>query len=380
MKKSFSIGATTLGLALLLASGAGAADLPKATQKAMAKLKIDASLLKGLDEELNVPQAWIDGAKKEEEVVILGTWDDRQFRALSAPFAERYPSIKLRYSRAGTSARGMKVLIALREGRVLADVTTSIADATFQFAKQKALADLRELPGYKNLPAEYVDPDGTWASFKLSYRCMGYNTSKVKESELPKTWEDLPTNPAFRDGRLALSNHPNAWLLNLWGAKGEAWGKDFTKKLFEGLQPQKRKEGMSAVTALTVAGEFNANIPAPEWRAQKFAVKGAPIGYHCPAPVPITLSQIVMLEKSPHKNGARIFINWMLSREGQIVQYAETFAVPVHKSLQLRQFLPFPDTMLGKKVSVRDDAMLGGELQKHMLETWNSYWVGSGAK
>ena len=62
------------------------------------------------------------------------------------------------------------------------------------------------------------------------------------------------------------------------------------------------------------------------------------------------------------------------------MQYAETFAVPVHKSLQLRQFLPFPDTMLGKKVSVRDDAMLGGELQKHMLDTWNSYWVGSGAK
>jgi iron(III) transport system substrate-binding protein len=380
MKKSFSIGAAALALTAILGNGAGAADLPKATQKAMAKLKVDASLLNGLDAELNVPKAWIEGAKKEDEVVILGTWDDRQFRALSAPFVERYPSIKLRYSRAGTSARGMKVLIALREGRVLADVTTSIADATFQFAKQKALADLRELPGYKNLPAEYVDPDGTWASFKLSYRCIGYNTTKVKEADLPKTWDDLLTNPVWRNGNLALSNHPNAWLLNLWGAKGEKWGKDFTRKLFETVQPQKRKEGMSASTALTVAGEFSANIPAPEWRAQKFVMKGAPVGYHCPEPVPITLSQIVMLEKSPHKNGARIFINWMLSREAQIVQYVETFAVPVHKSLQLRQFLPFPDTMLGKKVSVRDDAMLGGELQKTMLETWNSHWAGSGTR
>jgi ABC-type Fe3+ transport system substrate-binding protein len=91
--------------------------------------------------------------------------------------------------------------------------------------------------------------------------------------------------------------------------------------------------------------------------------------------VPITLSQIAMLDKSPRKNAARLFINWMVSREGQILQYAVTFAVPVHKALQLPQFVPFADTITGKRTNVRDDALLISDTNKKMSELWNSYWT-----
>ncbi len=374
-----TIATAILGLSLI-PGGGFAADLPKATQKALAALKLDSKILDGLDAELKVPQAWIDGAKAEKEAIVLGTWDNPDFDTMTAAFRERYPFVNLRYSRSGTSARGMRVLVALREGRILADVTTSIADATFQFTKANALADLRSLPGYANVAREYRADDGTWAAFKLSYRCMGYNKKLVKEQDLPATWDDLLTNPRWRGGNVALSNHPNSWLLNLWGGKGEKWGEEFTAKLFDVLQPQKRKEGMSAITALTVAGEFHANIPAPEWRAQQLVEKGAPIGYHCPAPIPITLSQVVMLEQSPRKNAARLFINWLLSREGQLIQYAETSAVPVHKALQQPRFLPFPDTMLGKPVQVRDDALLGAEMHLKMVKSWERYWGPSAKK
>ena len=36
---------------------------------------------------------------------------------------------------------------------------------------------------------------------------------------------------------------------------------------------------MTATTALTVAGEFHANIPSREWRAKIYVTKGAPLGY-----------------------------------------------------------------------------------------------------
>jgi len=109
-------------------------------------------------------------------------------------------------------------------------------------------------------------------------------------------------------------------------------------------------------------------------------VKGAPIGYHCPEPVPITVSQIAMLDKAPHKNAARLFINWMVSREGQILQYATTFAVPVHKALQLPQFVPFAETIVGKRANIRDDALLVSDTNKKMGELWDSYWGGGAAK
>lgn len=367
--------ATTLILALAFGAAGSAAELPKATQEALAKLKLDASLMKGLDAELKVPKAWLDGAAKEKEVIILGTWRDREFRGLSKSFKERYPSIKLNYHRAATRARGMKVVIALREGRVIADVTTSIADAYTEFKKIDALADLRDLPGFKNLASNHVAADGTWASFKLSFRCMAYNTDLVKKADLPKTWDDLLENPRWRGSKIGLSNHPTAWLLALWGAKGEAWGENFTRRLFTELDPQQRKEGMSATTALTVAGEFHANIPGPERRAKFYADKGAPISYHCPEPVPITLSQIVMLKKAKHKNSARVFINWLLSREGQILQFVHSLSVPIHKDLQLRQFIPFADTIVGKPSIIRSDELLGSEIHKKMSKSWQTYWT-----
>ncbi len=360
------------------AFSASAAELPKATQKAVADLKLDPALLDGLDAELNVPKAWLDGAKEEKEVIVSGTWEAKEFRDMTAAFKERYPFINLRYERSGTTGRGMQVLVALGENRVTVDVMTAIADAIFYFIEMKALADLRDLPGYNNISKDYVAADGTWISHKLSFRCMAYNTDKVKKEDLPKTWNDLVNDPRWGKGNLALTNNPSSWLLGLWGDFGEKWGADFTRDLFEKLQPQRRKEGLTALTALTVAGEFNASLPSPEWVAKRYAVKGAPIGYHCPEPVPITVSQIAMLDKSPRKNAAKIFINWMVSREGQIVQYATTFAVPVHKALQLPQFVPFADTIVGKRANVRDDAILVSDTNKKMSELWDSYWGAAG--
>jgi ABC-type Fe3+ transport system substrate-binding protein len=376
-----SLGAAwALALALGISSGAGAADLPKATQKMMTDLGLDSALLNGLDAELNVPGAWIEGAKQEKEVIVSGTWEPREFREMTAPFRERYPFINVRYERAGTTGRGMQVLVALNEGRVLVDVMTGIADAIFYFIDAKALADLRDLPGFDNIAKNYVAADGTWISHKLSFRCMAYNTELVKKTDLPRTWDDLVSADQWGMGNLALTNNPSSWLLGLWSQFGEAWGTNFTKTLFEKLQPQRRKEGLTALTALAVAGDFHASLPSPEWVAKRYVTKGAPLGYHCPDPVPITLSQIAMLQKSPHANAARLFINWMVSREGQLQQYAVTYEVPVHKALQLPQFVPFADTIAGKTKSVRDDALLISDLNKKMTEQWDRYWNASATK
>ena len=166
-------------------------------------------------------------------------------------------------------------------------------------------------------------------------------------------------------------------MLALWSAKGETWGRDFTRKLFD-LAPQQRKEGLMAITALTVAGEFYASLPSPGERAQEYANKGAPISYHCPDPVTATLSQVVMLEKAQHKNGAKLFINWLLSSEGQLLQYAASQLEPVNKALQLPRFIPFAETILGKPIVVRGEDMFGSDINAAMIKEWDSHWAKSG--
>jgi ABC-type Fe3+ transport system substrate-binding protein len=373
MKRTIAVAVLALALST---SSSIAAELPKSTQKALADLKFDAPL-EGLDAELAVPDAWIEGAKQNKDLIVSGTWEAREFQAMTAPFRERYPFINLRYDRSGTSERGMQVLVALGQGRVLVDVITGFTDAAFQFKEANVLADLRDLPGFSNIRRDYVAADGIWLSHKLSYRCMAYNTDTVKKSELPQTWDDLVKDPAWSNGNLALTNNPSAWLLALWGQFGETWGTKFTTDLFERLKPQRRKEGLTALTGLVVAGEFKASLPSPEWVAMRYVSKGAPLGYHCPSPVPITLSTIAVVEKSPRKDAARLFVNWIISREGQLLQYATSFAVPVHEKLQLPQFVPFSDTIIGKQLSVRDDALLTSDTNKKMVELWEGYWTGS---
>ena len=122
-----AIAAAAVGAALLVAGTASAADLPKATQKFLKDLNLDQSILSGLDQELAVPQAWIDAAKKEGAIRMAATWDPPQYRKLTEAFVERYPFIKHEYSRGSRQERTLKPLMAFQSsGRVTTEHIGSI--------------------------------------------------------------------------------------------------------------------------------------------------------------------------------------------------------------------------------------------------------------
>ncbi|MCZ6742130.1 MAG: hypothetical protein O7D27_08240, partial [Alphaproteobacteria bacterium] len=62
-----------------------AAELPAATLQMLAKLKLSPDILKGLDQELKIPAAWVAGAKKEGPLKLGGTWDAEQFENMVKP-------------------------------------------------------------------------------------------------------------------------------------------------------------------------------------------------------------------------------------------------------------------------------------------------------
>ncbi|MGV3651273.1 MAG: hypothetical protein ACO1OK_07585 [Devosia sp.] len=67
----------------LVAGSASAMDLPDSTRLVLKELKLDESALTGLDKELTVPDAWIEGAKREGTFRIGGSWDPGQFRTMT---------------------------------------------------------------------------------------------------------------------------------------------------------------------------------------------------------------------------------------------------------------------------------------------------------
>jgi ABC-type Fe3+ transport system substrate-binding protein len=138
-----------------------------------------------------------------------------------------------------------------------------------------------------------------------------------------------------------------------------------------------RKEGLSAVIKLVGLGEADAVVPAAMNRVGPLAKKGMPVAHHCPTPVPFAVSDMGIFNKSPHTNAAKIFVNWFISKEGQIAQFWANKSTPSHKEFyQDKQFVFYPEVVAGKKM-----ALLGPnstKTAKTLIKLWNKEWIGRG--
>ncbi|HEX9880228.1 MAG TPA: hypothetical protein VGB25_08550, partial [Candidatus Binatia bacterium] len=165
------------------------------------------------------------------------------------------------------------------------------------------------------------------------------------------------------------------WVVNLWMVKGEQWAKSFLTRLFTEVKPQLRKEGMNSLVELVAAGEFHAIIPSNYKRPYQVQEKGAPVSFYCPDPAPGSTEETVIL-KGGNTASARIFLNWLLSKEGQIAQYAHEFAAPLDKELRPK-LLPFADQIVGRKEAYRD-MKLQDEIMPQLFDFWNKLWLQGG--
>ena len=355
-------------------------ETPAAALKLAKKYNISPKLMAGWEAEHKVPNAWIAGAKKSGNLRISGSSRHRDFKRLMAPFLERYPFIKINYTRGSRSNRVLKPLIAFRGGRYITDIITGMNTGIDKFKAADALTDLSDLPNRANVPTEFGGNSTKWIGARLRYYCLAYNTTLVKKSELPKTWEGLATNKALHDHKTALWWGVGSWLMPLWGGKGPKWTTQFIHDIYGKLKAERRKEGMTALTKLTAAGEFKAMLAVAAYMVIRVGKKGGPIAFHCPDTVMVNATVTSVLKGSPNTHAAKLFLNWLLSLEGQLLQYRHTGSRPIHKDLQTETFMPFPKETLGKKFAFLDPGRLADELPV-MMQIWQPYWEGgSGPK
>jgi iron(III) transport system substrate-binding protein len=362
-----------LGLAV---APAVAEQLTAADQEMLKDLKLQSSMLDGLDQELNIPQAWIDGSKKEGTVGVRLTMHPSRFEKVRKVFEARYPWIKVEFSRGIGQARALGPLLAFKRGTYVTDIVSSFEVLGAEYANANALIDLRELPAAKSPRPEFNAQDGTALAYRLQHYCVAYGAKRVNKEELPKTWEDILTNTRWHNGKTGVAINVNTWLAPLWGVKGEAWVRDYMDKLFNVVKPQIRKERLSTTPKLAALGEFDLTIPGGDFIVKGHQDDGVPVGFHCPAPAPVTAAWIGVLKGNPHPNASLIYVNWTLSKEGQLADNWGDNFLPSHKALQSREFLPFPDEILGKPEAPLTPAVL--KQMPKITALWHEYWVKSG--
>jgi iron(III) transport system substrate-binding protein len=361
--------------ALLCASAPlHAENLTKATQALLAEAKLDPSIMAGLDQELAVPQAMIDGAKKEGLIKIRLTVAEKLFDKVWKVFAARYPGIDYEYVRGIGPERAVVALVAFKRGTYVSDVVGSFDVLLDEYEKANALGKIDDLPAWKNPPDEFKA--WNFAAYRQEHWGLGWNTKKVKREELPKTWDDLIANPRWHNGKVGMAVNANTWLPSLAGVYGEKWAEDYMNAIFTKVKPQIRKERLSMLPQLNHLGEFDLGLPAGDFIYKVQQDRGMDINVHFPEPVPNTAAPVGIIAGNPHPNASRLFVNWLLSKEGQIAMHVHDEEIPSHTGLPADKFQPYPKELAGKKIA-RSSAAVVRSIPG-LMEKWHKLWVAAG--
>jgi iron(III) transport system substrate-binding protein len=259
----------------------------------------------------------VNKAEQEGEVVYYGHDGEAGIGVLLDSFKKDFPKIKTSYVRLQTGALYAKITAERSAGRFGVDVL-QLSDISPAIDFQKKGGWERhvspELTGYK---AEHQsNPAGHYTWGGVSFAGIAYNRAKVKPEEAPKTWKDI-LKPAFKDGvsaKLATScmQHAQRYILR------KLYGNDFWQEF-----AKQRPKGFDARAQLfdrLSKGDDRMCVLAEYAGYTLFQEKGADIEFVAPPDgLPATAFFIGVVNRAPHPEAAKLFVDWALSKRGQAV-------------------------------------------------------------
>ena len=256
-------------------------------------------------------------AEQEGEVVYYGHDGEAGIATLLDAFKKDFPKIKTSYVRLQTGALYAKITAERSAGRFGVDVLQlSDISPAIDFQKKGGFEQYAspEYAAYK--PEQQSNPSGYYGWAGVTFAGISYNRSKVTPAQAPKTWKDI-LNPAFKDGvsaKLAASGMQHAQ----WYMLRKLYGNDFWPEF-----AKQRPKGFDARAQLfdrLSKGDDRMCVLAEYAGYTLFQEKGADIEFVAPPDgLPATPIFIGVVNRAPHPEAAKLFVDWALSKRGQLV-------------------------------------------------------------
>jgi iron(III) transport system substrate-binding protein len=269
----------------------------------------------------------IAAAKREGQLTIYGQSGDE--RIYVEAFQKAFPSVRVAYTSGRLSELVSRIMTERRAGKYLPDI--AIGGTTVPLETLKPAGVLEPVQPLLILP-EVVEGAG-WFQKKLWFADEGkyvviwrgsvvplfsINTKLASAGEF-KTYSDL-LNPKWKGKIVALDpRRPgNAANLTVFLYATPTLGRNFLKRLFGEMDVTFSNDRYQIVDWLA-RGKFAVNLFSPVSREDmKAGLPLADVKASGPAPLGAGAASASLLNRAPHPNAARLFLNWLLSREGQI--------------------------------------------------------------
>jgi iron(III) transport system substrate-binding protein len=164
---------------------------------------------------------------------------------------------------------------------------------------------------------------GRAVTFQSSLQGATYNTNRVRPDEVPKTLEDL-LQPQYK-GRIASTPYASGFdRLPV----PELWGEQRTMEFMRRFADQLGGLIRCLETQRIISGEFDMLVldcsPSNTLAAK---AKGAPLDYALLSDAPFAqLLYMAVPRNAAHPNAAKLWIDYVVSREGQDILYETNFS------------------------------------------------------
>jgi iron(III) transport system substrate-binding protein len=256
-----------------------------------------------------------DGAKKEGELLWIGSFNEDNAQPIVKGFTARYPFIKVNRVRTDSTLALQRVLAELRAKAPHTDLITSTAVVELEDAK--AVQSFNS-PVFGNWTAQDHDPTGFSAPLYITYYGVAaYNTNEVTAAEAPKSYEDL-LDPKWKGQMVLNSNESGALFvisfLRMWmgDAKAEAYLEKLAKQNIA-----MRAESARTVLAMVASGDYKIMINPFLVHVGELVRKNAPIDVTMQDPVPVIDTPVLLAKQAPHPYSAMLLMDYVLGTEAQ---------------------------------------------------------------
>jgi iron(III) transport system substrate-binding protein len=299
----------------------------------------------------------IEGAKKEREVVWYTTTSLETSKIIVDVFQKKFPFVNTVFYRTGVAPLTSRVLLEARAGKHDWDVLSGGGELFVPIMEKGLIAQYRS-PETRMIDEDLVDKQGYWTAYTVTTFVLGFNTKMVKKQDVPKSYDGL-LDPKWKGQKIGVDT--SAGILH---GLLPGWGKEKALSYFRRLATQNPvpKESTSLMVQLLSAGEMPLAIGSAHLY-ELFSRKGAPIDWIPLEPAVVRVVPTMLGAKSRHPSAAKLFYDFLISREGQ--EIIRSFNRPTVR----KDVLPDPPKLIQgyKRVTMYP------ELYKNLDETQKIY-------